>query len=182
MGKTIILSLKDFEKVPKYSTEISVGRTKGEIDGLLYDMKATKTAWIRDGEQETLLFTVEATIGGQKVKLGFKLSPTIIHVRKKVLEGGHYVEKTLPEFKASWRLFYDLLEKKLVSVRYGITSVEAEFMSNLVVPISQTETATLGELLEQGKVLPALEQRTEEPQAERKPIEAVYTVKGDEVR
>lgn len=179
MSKSIIVSLKDFEKLPKYSTELSVGRTKGDIDGLLYDMKVKKTAWIREGDQSILLFTIEATIGGQKVDLGFKLSPTLIYVRKKVLEGGHYVEKTVPELNASWRLFYDLLQRKLVSIRYGITSVEAEFMSNIVVPISKTETATLGELMEQGRVLPALEQRPEEPQADRTPVEVDYTVKEE---
>jgi len=177
MSKKVILSLKDFEKLPKYSTEISVGKTKGEIDGLLYDMKVKKTAWITEGDQSILLFTIEAIIGGQKVELTFRLSPTLIYVRKKVHEGGHSVEKILPELKASWRLFYDLLEKKLVSIRYGITSIEAEFMSSLVVPISQTETATLGELMENGKVLPALENRPEEPRADRKTVDADYKVK-----
>ncbi|GAH67693.1 unnamed protein product, partial [marine sediment metagenome] len=52
----LILSNKDFQKMPYASTQVSWTKTKGEVEGILYDLRSKgilkKHGWVTEGEAD----------------------------------------------------------------------------------------------------------------------------------
>lgn len=133
--KTVELTLEQFKTVPGYTTEIPVSRWKGMIDGMLYglndlpNVKMNRKAWLTEGNRELLLLELEITLGNINKVVQFQLEPVIIMVKKRTTKGIPRAWKLVPEEKASWKLFHDLLERKIAGARIGITEIHHEFMS-----------------------------------------------------
>lgn len=63
------------KKPPYANTTADPDRTRAQIDKLLKAYGITKYAWSQDRDIVTLMFEVEAEMGGVKKVLGIKISP-----------------------------------------------------------------------------------------------------------
>ena len=147
--KTVTLTTKEFETIPGYSTKLTVGHWKGQIDALLYDLpknkiKVLKKAWITEGEDEMLLLELEVTVGNVQRSISFKLEPVMI-IRKSHAKGKF---ENVNEEKASWKAFYMLLESKLTAARLGISELHHEFMPYITKQLPNGRTGTLSDVMD----------------------------------
>lgn len=131
--RTVELTTKQFRTIPGYSTEISVSRWKGQIDALLYEIedlpnvRVIRQAWLKEGSRQMLLLEIEVDVGNVTRHVKFQLEPVII-MRRVRHGGGHGRIEHKKEERASWKLFHDLLERKIAAIRLGLTEMHHEFM------------------------------------------------------
>lgn len=146
----IVLTPKEFNKMPYKTTTVSKHRTKGDIDGLLYDQGIEKIQWTQLGDQTTLVFAMDVEVMGVERMLAFKFTPPRIYVnkRKTVRGKGRVIVKEHQE-NTSWRLFYWHLKSKLEAVKYGLASAETELMSNIIHKLPDDSESTVGETMQQ---------------------------------
>ncbi len=176
--RTVELTTKEFKTVPGYSTEISVSRWKGKIDALLYEIeelpkcRVIRQAWLKEKDRQTLLLEIEADVGNVTRHVSFQIEPVIIMRKRKV--GGRWGRLELvKEEMASWKLFHDLLERKIAAVRLGLTELHHEFMPYISKSLPDGSMGTFADFLD--LVLeqqPGLEGLQLEDQREAKIIEA----------
>lgn len=166
----IVIDSKEFRQMPYHTTNVSVGKSKGDIDGLLYDYGVENKAWITQDGNETLIFQLTVQVGNVERKLAFKFQPTMIRV--------NYPKKPNQiERETSWRLFYWHLKSKLEAIKYGLVSVEKELMSNIIYSGQLTDSRTVGDALTDIIQLGRLEHIDKvalEDKRETKHVEAQY--------
>lgn len=141
---SIVIDQKEFREMPYNTTKVSWGRTKGQIDGLLYEYGVKNKAWVTKGEEEVLYFELDVEIRGVERKIAFKFEPTMIRVRKRNRQRETLI---VVEKNTSWRLFWWHLKGKLEAVKYGLVSMEEELMSNIIHRLPDGSETTLGQSL-----------------------------------
>lgn len=171
----LVIDSKEFRQMPYYSTKVSCGKTKGEIDGLLYDYGVENKAWITQDGNETLIFELSVQVGNVERKLAFKFQPTMIRV--KYPKKGNILER-----ETSWRLFYWHLKSKLEAIKYGLVSVEKELMSNIIYSGQLTDSRTVGDamsdIIQMGR-LEHLDRMALEDKRPPRKVEADYEVENE---
>lgn len=100
-------------------------------------------------QQVTLGFEVEAEIQGVKKKLLVKVTPpTFARIRRTYDPMKGRSEKiALPNWAQSYRMLYHWLKAKIEAIAYGLTTVEQEFLAQVVVQLPSGETTTFGALV-----------------------------------
>ena len=142
--REIVLDAKDFKKMPYSTTDVSWQRTKGEIDGLLYDHGIDKIQWTQEGDQVRLVFAMNVEVMGFEKLIAFKFEPVRVFTYR-----GLKGRKTKTEMKnVAWRLFWWHLKSKLEAVKYGLSSVEVELMSNIIHKLPDGSDSTIGETMQ----------------------------------
>jgi hypothetical protein len=147
--KTVTLTTKEFETIPGYSTKLSAGHWKGQIDSLLYDLpknkaRVKKKAWLTEEDNEMLLLELEVNVGNVQRSISFKLEPVMI-IRESHAKGRN---TNIIEEKASWKVFYELLEAKLTAARLGISEIHHEFMPYITKQLPNGQTGTLSDIMD----------------------------------
>lgn len=113
------------------NTDVPVERSRAEIDRLLTKHGATSTGILVDGD----LAVVHFVIKGARYRLDVPL-PSAAD-----LEAGRRSRRglTLEQLRRErWRAVVLLLKSKLEVARLGITTIEREFLSDLVLPNGAT--------------------------------------------
>lgn len=149
----MILSNKDFQKMPYSSTTVAWTKTKGEIEGLLYELRSKgilkKHGWVTEGdaddEVDTLYMELEIPISDAQLRtINLKFQPTMIYREKK----NRQRQRVMNCMKdTSWRVFYWHFKSKMEAVKYGLVTLENEFMSNIMHYLEDGSEATFGEAL-----------------------------------
>jgi len=155
-------------KKPPYSaTTADPERTEMQINKLLRDYGISKYQWAKDFErnQVYLNLIVEAEINGVKKEIGIKIEPPTFAAKRRTWNPrtGRHEVVFAPNWAQSYRLLYHWLKAKIEAIAYGLTTVEKEFLSQVVVQLPSGQSRTVSELLADpgrlGKF--ALEQRDE---------------------
>lgn len=167
----IILPNKEFQKIPYSSTTVAWTKTKGEVEGILYNLRSKgilkKHGWTTEGdaddEVDTLYMELEIPIGETQLRtIQLKFQPTMIYREKK---DRHRRRVTVIEKNTSWRLFYWHFKSKMEAVQYGLVTLENEFMSNIMHHLEDGREVTFGDALKmillEDKVGTLLEDRRE---------------------
>lgn len=139
------------KKPPYSSSQVDPDKTKTQIDKLLRDYGIDGVQWTtnyRTNEVE-LTFIVEADIQGVKKHIGIQVSPPLMPAMRKTWDSkaGRYVKVKAPNWAQGMRLLYWWLKAKVESVAYGLTTVEQEFMSEILVKLPSGEPTTVKEIL-----------------------------------
>jgi len=143
--REVTLDSKTFKKMPYSTTTVSWQRTKGEIDGLLYEHGIDKIQWTQEGDQIQLIFAMKVEVMNVEKLIAFKFEPVRIFAMT-----GRKGRRTKTEMKnVAWRLFWWHLKSKLEAVKYGLSSVEVELMSNIIHKLPDGSEATVGETMQQ---------------------------------
>jgi len=170
---------KDKDKIPYADTAIDPEQTKIAIKKLLSEYGIKDTQWTTFKGEDSLRFVF--TVKGKDIY--FEVKPPEIFAPKRSFnpKRGKYEIINFPMLSQAWRVLYWYLEVKLKAVKYGLVSLEREFLNQMLVGPPNHEI-TVGEIIEERlsrdqEILKLPEAPTEE---EKKAIEAEYKVKGEE--
>lgn len=116
-------------------TKVPVDSSRGEITGILTKHGCQRMAWASAPEGDQLQFE----LGLQQYRFTI-IRPTLDEVRKRyIAEGGRWnlvydeQAKVDQEWRRRWRAHVLLIKAKLEFVAAGDTTLEREFMPNLIV-------------------------------------------------
>jgi len=147
--RTVEISTKDFQKIPGYTTKLKVSTWKGKIFALLDELDVEAQGWIKDrvtGSQ-ILAFSMNIKIGNVEKIVDFRMEPVLI--RRQVRKGrGRALVRVVDEEKASWKLFHDLLERKVAAAKIGIVDVHHEFMCYIAKRLPDDSIRTFADFMD----------------------------------
>lgn len=154
------------------NTYVPVERSRAEIDGLLSKNGATSVAILNDTESNVAAFAFTIKGARYRVELPLPVLADVTPARNKEPPGWWRLsveqkQRKLDELlaqarKTRWRTMLLLLKSKLEIVRLGLSSVEREFMADMVLPSGKTAYEALAVVMRNGldaadvmKALPA---------------------------
>ena len=161
------------KKPPYAGTTADVEKSRGQIDRLLRDYGASGVQWTTDyaKNEVVLAFSFETEINGVKKLIGIKVTPPVfaeMH-RSWSPKEGRNIKVYAPNWAQSFRLLYWWLKTKIEAVSYGMTSIEQEFLSQVMTKLPSGETTTIGKALAEKGTLAsgefALEDKSEPARA-----------------
>jgi len=142
-------------------TDVSIERTRAEIEHLIRRYGATGFGYAWLGGQATIFFQME----GHTVRLYLPMpdpdDPEFTHTPSKLLRRSDEARESCytQACRARWRALSLVLKAKLEAMQTGITTFEDEFLAGIVLPNQQTVGAwakpQLQAALDAGK-MPAL--------------------------
>jgi hypothetical protein len=139
------------KKPPYQGTEADPDKTRMQIDKLLRDYGVSGVQWTTDYDHNRvgLGFMVETEIRGVKKQIGIKIEPPVFVAQRRTWNPrlGKYERVYAPNWAQSFRLLFWWLKAKLEAVAYGLTSVEQEFLSQVVVKLPSGQQTTVGAAL-----------------------------------
>ena len=133
-------------------TEVTVEKSKAQIERLLMDWKATTFASMTGPLQAVIMFEM----AGRKIKFVVPLPQlSEFHGRRKPKEAMDQATRS------RWRALYLALRAKLEMAATGITTFEDEFLSHIVMPdgrtVGETTRPRIAQAYQSGEVRPLLE-------------------------
>lgn len=140
-------------KAPYGGTKVPVDRSKQQIGQLLQAYGAEAIQWTDNfatGEV-SLRFAVKRADGRAIL---FHITPAAFKEKHRTWDAtkGKSIEVESADWPRSLRLLHAWIKTKLESIAFGLTSVEEEFLAQMVVRDDEGREATAGEL-----VIPAIE-------------------------
>lgn len=141
------------KKPPYSSTKADPDRTQMEINKLLQSYGVSGMQWTTNFKENkvVLQFGIETDFQGVRRMVGIKFEPQPFAVKRKTWNPkGYYETVWAPNWGQTFRMLYWQLKAKLESVAYGLTSVEKEFLSQVMVSLPTGESTTIGEALQGG--------------------------------
>jgi hypothetical protein len=134
-------------KIPYANTGISKEKTKAEISEMLDKYGIQDIQWTTYHGETSLKFAWNLTVKGVERELIFQFIPAIISTKKRVWSNTDQrtVKADVQLENTSYRLLFNYLKNKLEAVRWGLESMEKEFLSHVVVSLPNGEQTTVGE-------------------------------------
>jgi len=126
---------------PYMDTEVPYERTKAEIEILLrsYGVKGIRWTSI-EGQDDVLEFVVEATVQGVHKQLGIAVRPPHIIIKKKL--HGKLVDTE--DINQEYRLLFHWIKSKIEAVVWGLSTIEKEFLSEILLKLPNGQQSTVG--------------------------------------
>ena len=154
----LVLTTKAFNKMPYAGTDVSWTSTKGECEGILYNLRSMgilkKHGWVTEGdaddELDTLYMELEIPVSDTQVRtINLKFQPVMIYTEHwtGAVKRGDKRMITKVHKNTSWRLFFWHFKSKMEAVQYGLVTMENEFMSNIMHYLEDGSEVTFGEAL-----------------------------------
>lgn len=132
-------------KAPYGNTTVPYERTKGEIERLLKSYGVKGIRWTSmEGRDDLLEFLVEATIRGTRKQIGIRVNPP--HIFIDVRKGyGKTVHKE--NIDQEYRLLYHWIKSKIEAVVWGLSTIEREFLSEIMLQLPNGKQESVGEVV-----------------------------------
>lgn len=133
-------------KAPYEDTEVHYTTTKAQIECLLktYGVKGVRWTSV-EGQDDVLEFVVEVEVRGAKKAVGMKVSPPHIFNLKRVK--GFKDPQPTENINQEYRLLFYWLKSKIEAVSWGLTSIEKEFLSDIVARLPDGRESSVGEMV-----------------------------------
>ena len=173
-------------KRPPYSdSKADPEKTQGQINTLLREYGVQKVQWTTEydlGKVE-LSFMVDAIIHERQTTIAIKILPPVFVQTRRTWNSkkGYYEKIPLPNWAQSFRMLYWWLKAKLEAVAYGLTTVEQEFLSQVVLTDQSGMSVTVGQALTEniatGRLL--LESKAEPEKARVVDMDTSGAVEGE---
>jgi hypothetical protein len=159
-------------RIPYANTTIPAERTKADIETLLKEHGIKDIAWMTFKGESKLQFIYYLEIRGVEKQLIFEFRPPQILVTKRQFNPklNRYEKMTFNNEPVAFRLLYWYLSSKLNAVKYGIVTIEREFITQISLALAEG-TITLGERLMKALETGKLEQLALPEKTEREAIE-----------
>ena len=138
--------MSEINRKPPYSnTTVPYERTKAEIEKLLKSYGVKGIRWTSmEGQDDKLEFIVEADVRGVKKQIGIMVHPPHIIVNKR--KGYHGIVHT-ENINQEYRLLYHWIKSKIEAVVWGLSTIEKEFLSEVIVSLPDGRYETVGEVV-----------------------------------
>jgi hypothetical protein len=165
--------------IPYSNTTIPPERTKADIEKLLKEHGVTDIQWTTFEGETTLRFLWKVTVKGVEKTIMFQFAPPVIPSTKRTWTGMRYERVNVNLEATAYRLLWHYLKNKLEAVRWGLESMEKEFLSHAVVSLPDGKQTTVGEHIQE--VLSAVKSPalTYNPQREDKIIDGEVTKEAE---
>jgi hypothetical protein len=129
---------------PYLDTTVPYERTKAEIEILLKSYGIKNIRWTTlEGQDDTLEFIIEAQVQGVKKQLGVAVKPPHIVVKKKL--HGKLVDTE--NINQEYRLLFHWIKSKIEAVVWGLSTIEKEFLSEVLMKLPNGQQSTVGEVV-----------------------------------
>jgi hypothetical protein len=130
-------------KTPPYAdTEVPYERTKAEIEILLKSYGVKGIRWTSlEGQDDVLEFIIEATLQGVKKQLGIAVKPPHIFIQKKLPRQGLVQTENINQ---EYRLLFYWIKSKIEAVVWGMSTVEREFLSEILLKLPDGSQSNVG--------------------------------------
>ncbi len=139
------------KKVPYSTTESDPDRTMIEIEKLLRGYGVESVRWTKEYAKNhvSLEFLVEVEVKGVKKQIAIQVEPPPLAQKRRTWDPkvGRYAVVWAPNWAQSLRLTFWWIKSKLEAVAYGLTTVEKEFLSQVMVNLPEGGSKTVGELI-----------------------------------
>jgi hypothetical protein len=129
---------------PYMDTTVPYERTKAEIEILLKSYGIKNIRWTTlEGQDDTLEFIIEAQVQGVKKQLGVAVKPPHIILKKKL--HGKLVDTE--NINQEYRLLFHWIKSKIEAVVWGLSTIEKEFLSEVLMRLPNGEQSTVGDVV-----------------------------------
>ena len=136
-------------RTPYQNTTIDPEHSKADIEHILKLNGIKDVQWTTlDGKTE-LKFLWVVTAKGVERKIAFGFSPPDIIMKHRRQGYGTVSER---DERVAFRMLFFYLKSKLEAVKYGLESLEQEFMSHILMSLPDGSSRKLGERLEEAIV------------------------------
>lgn len=148
MIKEITLTKEQLESLPYKSTEVSKGKTYGEIIGLLETHGIKDYQWTKYQGVDVLSFPFQVKNKDVIRKFLVKLTVPRISAPKRTNKGRGRGPTTITYLEdVSWRIFWWYLKAKLEAVEFGISDEFREFMPDIINKLGDDREVSLKDLI-----------------------------------
>ena len=131
--------------IPYEHTTIPPERTKADIEKMLKEHGIQDIQWTTYHGDTILRFMWKLTVKGVEKEILFEFKPPVIPSNKRQWNGTRYETIHVTLDATSYRLLWHYLKNKLEAVRWGLESMEKEFLSHAVVALPNGQETTVGE-------------------------------------
>ena len=129
---------------PYMDTTVPYERTKAEIEILLKSYGIKNIRWTTlEGQDDTLEFIIEAQVQGVKKQLGVAVKPPHIILKKKL--HGKLVDTE--NINQEYRLLFHWIKSKIEAVVWGLSTIEKEFLSEVLMKLPNGQQSTVGDVV-----------------------------------
>ena len=146
-------------KMPYTHTQISPEETRMNIENLLEQCGIKDYQWTfyKGMKQLQFIWNIKVNDNTQK-ELTSRFRPPVIMALKKSfnVEHSRYEKINVPLDAVSYRMLWYYLKVKLEAIKWGMETVEKEFMSHIVMQLPNGEEIIMGEIITNNKALEAL--------------------------
>ena len=140
--------------LPYKNTKVSAEHSKADIEHLLKINGIKDIQWTTLEGRTELKFLWNVTVKGVEKKIAFGFSPpTIERQTRKV---GYGLVKITDE-NIAFRVLFHYLKSKLEAVKFGLETLEQEFMSHILMSLPDGSQTTVGQQLEEAIELGRIE-------------------------
>lgn len=133
--------------IPYEHTTIPPERSKADIETLLKSHGVTDIQWTTYKGETILRFLWRLTVKGVEKEIMFQFKPPLIETKRRIWSSRDQrnIKATVQLESTSYRLLWHYLKNKLEAVRWGLESMEREFLSHAVVSLLNGQETTIGE-------------------------------------
>jgi hypothetical protein len=134
-------------RIPYSDTTIPKERSKADIELLLTNHGIKDVQWTTYHGETSLRFIWHLTVKGVEKEIMFQFTPPMIETKKRVWNqtDQRTIKATVQLENTAYRLLWHYLKNKLEAVRWGMETLEKEFLSHAVVSLPTGEVTTIGE-------------------------------------
>lgn len=133
--------------IPYEHTTIQPERTKADIETLLKSHGISDIQWTTFKGETNLRFLWQVNVKGVDKEIMFQFKPPVIQTKRRIWSASDQrtIKATVQLESTSYRLLWHYLKNKLEAVRWGLESMEKEFLSHAVVSLPNGQVTTVGE-------------------------------------
>jgi hypothetical protein len=133
-------------KLPYANTQVSPEHSKADIEHLLKINGIQDIQWTTLNGQTELKFLWKVTVKGVERKIAFGFVPPTIERQKR--QSGYGMVRITDE-RIAFRILFYYLKSKLEAVKFGLETLEQEFMSHIIVSLPDGTRTSVGQQLEE---------------------------------
>jgi hypothetical protein len=167
--------MSEINRKPPYgNTNVPYERTKGEIEKLLKSYGVKGIRWtMMEGLDDQLEFIIEADVRGIKRQIGIMINPPHIFIKKRKGYGSTVHTENINQ---EYRLLYHWIKSKIEAVVWGLSLIEKEFLSEIMLSLPDGRHEKVGEIVlnlvgeNRLESLPFLGENEQKKRIEQKPI------------
>ncbi len=134
-------------RIPYSDTTIPKERSKADIEKLLEEHGIQDVQWTKYHGETSLKFIWKLTVKGIEKEIMFMFTPPSIESKRRVWSQTDQktIKATVQLENTAYRLMWHYLKNKLEAVRWGMETLEKEFLSHAVVSLPDGSVTTVGD-------------------------------------
>jgi len=133
----------DGTALPYSSTQVSIEKSKFEINKLLrkFGVKGIQWTWMKNNE--VLRFIHEYELNGVNHNLAYEIQIPEMGIKK----GRGYDKKLIQNDNQAYRIVWHVLKNRFVAIECGLQTFENEFLSDILYRLPSGKARKIGDII-----------------------------------